>query len=194
MNTEAAPPDITLWRKEERARLLAARQALSPEYRDRQTAAITAGLDRLIGAGLIVGCYWPIRAEPDLRPWMRERAARGLRLALPVAVAHAVPLKYREWRPGAAMAHGLWKIPYPADGAEVAPDVLLAPVVGFDAANYRLGYGGGFFDRTLAASQPRPRAIGVGYTCAAIPTIHPQPHDIPLDCIVTGAVSWQVPP
>jgi len=189
MNTEASTLDVGLWRKEERARLLAARQALAPEYRATLTALIAARLDEIIGSDpdLIVGCYWPIRAEPDLRPWMRARAARGLRLALPVAVAHGVPLQYREWHPGATMAHGLWKIPYPADGAEVAPGVVLAPVVGFDPAGYRLGYGGGFFDRTLAAAHPRPRAIGVGYPGMAIPTIHPQPHDIPLECVVTGA-------
>ena len=187
VNTETAPPDVALWRRQERERLLAARQALSPDYRQAQTAAITARLDELIGDdGLIVGCYWPIRAEPDLRSWMRERAAQGLRLALPVAVAHGEPLKYREWWPGASMAHGLWKIPYPADGAEVAPDLVLAPVVGFDPAGYRLGYGGGFFDRTLAAASPRPRAIGLGYPQSALPTIHPQPHDIPMERIVTG--------
>ena len=180
--------DVTQWRRRERERLLAARQALSPQYRVAQTAAIAAQLDAIIPADstAMVGVYWPIRAEPDLRDWMRVRAAQGLGIALPVAVAHGEPLKYRRWHPGAAMAHGLWKIPYPADGSEVAPDIVLAPVVGFDPAGYRLGYGGGFFDRTLAAADPRPRALGVGYPGAAIASIFPQPHDIALERILTG--------
>ena len=85
------------------------------------------------------------------------------------------------------MARGLWRIPYPADGAEVVPTVILAPVVGFDAACYRLGYGGGFFDRTLARMTGKPLVIGLGYPGALIPTIFPQPHDIPMSWIVTGA-------
>jgi 5,10-methenyltetrahydrofolate synthetase len=85
------------------------------------------------------------------------------------------------------MARGLWQIPYPAEAPEVKPDVVLAPVVGFDAANYRLGYGGGFFDRTLAAASPRPRAIGLGYPGATLDSIFPQWHDVPMDLIVTGA-------
>jgi 5-formyltetrahydrofolate cyclo-ligase len=177
------------WRKAERARLLAIRQSLSVEQRSAGTAAIVLQLDALIPAdsASIVGGYWPIRAEPDLRTWMRGRAEGGLRLALPVAVALGVPLKYREWHPGAPMAHGLWGIPYPADGAEVAPDIVLAPLVGYDPAGYRLGYGGGFFDRTLAAADPRPRALGVGYACGAMQTIRPQPHDIPMERIVVGS-------
>lgn len=85
------------------------------------------------------------------------------------------------------MARGLWKIPYPAEGAEVLPSVVIAPLVGFDKNGFRLGYGGGFFDRTLAGFDARPLVIGVGYPGASIPTIFPQPHDIPMDWIVTGA-------
>lgn len=85
------------------------------------------------------------------------------------------------------MERGVWNIPAPADGEVLTPDVVLAPLVGFDPDGYRLGYGGGFFDRTLAALSPQPRAIGVGQAVAAIPTIHPQPQDIPMDAIVTEA-------
>jgi 5-formyltetrahydrofolate cyclo-ligase len=181
--------DVPGWRKAERARLLAARQALSPDYRRAQTLAIAAELDRIIpaDAAAIVSVYWPIRAEPDLREWMRARAGAGTRIALPVAVAHGQPLGFREWWPGAPLTRGLWQIPHPATGAEVVPTVMLAPLVGFDAQGYRLGYGGGFFDRTLAAHHPRPLVIGVGYPGAAIPTIFPQPHDIPMSRIVTGS-------
>jgi 5-formyltetrahydrofolate cyclo-ligase len=79
----------------------------------------------------------------------------------------------------------VWNIPVPKYGEEVYPDVVIAPVVGYDQSAYRLGYGGGFFDRTLAAIPKQPLVIGVGYSHAAIPTIHPQPHDIPMDKIVT---------
>lgn len=73
----------------------------------------------------------------------------------------------------------------PADAEAVVPDAMIVPVVGFDSACHRLGYGGGFFDRTLAALPRRPRVIGVGYGQAVIATIHPQPHDIPMDVVVT---------
>jgi 5-formyltetrahydrofolate cyclo-ligase len=131
--------------------------------------------------------YWPIKAEPDLRAWMRAMAERGVRIALPVAVALGQPLVFCEWHPNARMARGLWNIPYPADGAVVVPTTVLAPVVGFDKDCYRLGYGGGFFDRTLASLAGNPTVIGVGYPGALIATIFPQPHDIPMDWIVTGA-------
>ncbi|MBV8783494.1 MAG: 5-formyltetrahydrofolate cyclo-ligase, partial [Gammaproteobacteria bacterium] len=98
----------------------------------------------------------------------------------------AQPLTFREWWPGARMARGLWNIPHPAEGAEVLPTVVLAPLVGFDPACYRLGYGGGFFDRTLAALVHRPQVIGLGYPQLRIPTIYPQWHDIPMNRILTG--------
>jgi 5-formyltetrahydrofolate cyclo-ligase len=180
--------DVARWRKAERERLLAARLALSAQFRASQTAAIAAELDLLIPTHEphIVSVYWPIRGEPDLRTWMQVRSERGTRIALPVALAHGQPLIFREWRPGARLAHGLWRIPYPAEGPEVMPTVVLAPVVGFDRQSYRLGYGGGFFDRTLAVLRPRPLVIGLGYPGSAIHTIFPQPHDIPMDRIVTG--------
>jgi 5-formyltetrahydrofolate cyclo-ligase len=182
--------DVARWRKSERERLIALRMQMSAGERAAQTEAIAAELDRLIPrAGTpIVSVYWPIRGEPDLRPWMRAQAARGLRIALPLAAALGQPMTFREWRPGAPMARGLWKIPYPADGEEVTPTVVLAPLVGYDGLRYRLGYGGGFFDRTLAGLKPRPLIVGLGYACTAINTIFPQPHDIPMDLIVTGTV------
>ena len=185
--------DVARWRKAERARLLELRGALAPGERAQHTAAIAAALDALLGAhaDALVSLYWPIRAEPDLRPWMRAACERGLRVALPVAVALGRPMAFREWRPGAAMARGLWKIPHPAAGPEVSPTHVIAPLVGFDAACYRLGYGGGFFDRTLAALARKPTVIGVGYPSLRIATIFPQPHDIPMDWIVTGGAPPQ---
>jgi hypothetical protein len=84
-------------------------------------------------------------------------------------------------------ARGLWNIPHPADGKLIVPNVVIAPVVGFDLEGFRLGYGGGFFDRTLARLNPKPLTIGVGYPEAELRTIFPQPHDIPMDWVVTGS-------
>ncbi len=190
---DSVPPDrvqardVARFRKVERERLLVQRQGLAVETRAQETAAIAAALAHLLPASAqIISLYWPIKAEPDLRSWMRVQHEAGHRVALPVASALGHPLTFREWRPGTRMAHGLWGIPHPAEGAQVQPTVILAPLVGFDAAGFRLGYGGGFFDRTLAALHPRPRVIGVGYACSAIRTIFPQPHDIGMDWIVTG--------
>ena len=183
--------DVAHWRKAERSRLITLRSALPPEDRALRTASIARTLDQMIpvGTGEIVSVYWPIRAEPDLRSWMRAACVRGLRIALPIALQLGQALKFREWRPDSPMARGLWKIPYPAAGDEVSPTTVLAPLVGFDRACYRLGYGGGFFDRTLAAMAHKPTVIGVGYPQLRIPTIFPQAHDIPMDWIVTGSES-----
>jgi 5-formyltetrahydrofolate cyclo-ligase len=181
--------DVSRWRKQERERLISARLQLSADYRAEQTSAIARDLNTLIptDADTVISVYWPIKAEPDLRPWMHATSERGVRIALPVAVALGQPLMFREWRPNIRMVRGLWKIPYPADGAEVVPSVVIAPVVGFDKKCFRLGYGGGFFDRTLVRFAATPLAIGVGYSGALIPTIFPQPYDIPMDWIVTGS-------
>jgi len=186
---EAPPVDLARWRRGERERLIALRMALPAEVRSAVAEGIARELDRTVAraGGGIVSVYWPIRGEPDLRPWMREASAQGLRIALPVAVALNQPLKFRVWLPGARMSHGLLKIPYPADGAEVQPTTVLAPLVGFDAGCFRLGYGGGFFDRTLAGFEHKPLAIGVGYAQTRLPTIFPQTHDIPMDRILLGS-------
>jgi 5-formyltetrahydrofolate cyclo-ligase len=180
--------DVARWRKAERERLIALRCALAEPERMQHTAAIARNLDEMIArqSNGIVSLYWPIRAEPDLRSWMRAASLRGLRIALPVAVKLGQPLTFREWRPDSVMARGLWKIPYPADGCEVSPAAVIAPLVGFDSACYRLGYGGGFFDRTLPAMTRRPLVIGVGYPQLRISTIFPQGHDVPMDWIVAG--------
>ncbi|MCC7463978.1 MAG: 5-formyltetrahydrofolate cyclo-ligase [Gammaproteobacteria bacterium] len=185
-----APADIRSWRKAERARLIGAREALDPQQRAADTTAIARDLDALLAADALVSVYWPIRAEPDLRAWMRARCERGGRVALPVAIALREPMQFRAWQPGAPMARGLWQIPIPAAGEEVVPDAVIAPLVGYDPQCFRLGYGGGFFDRTLAgliARGTRPQVIGVGFTSQALASIHPQPHDIPMDWILTGS-------
>ena len=189
--------DVARWRKAERATRLAGRAALTVADRQAVAAAIAAQLDALLlqlfpGRGsLVVSGYWPIKSEPDLRPWMMRLTEAGTRLALPVVDTPKAPLVFRPWGPGTAMERGHWNIPVPATRETVAPDIALAPLVGWDREGYRLGYGGGYFDRTLAAVRHRPFTIGVGLQSAQLATIFPQPHDIRLDAIVTEAgLQW----
>ncbi len=182
---------VRTWRKAERERLIAARLAIPADTRAAMAAAIGEGLDAAIGdvRGRIVSLYWPFRGEPDLRGWAAAIVERGGGTALPVVVEKGRPLVFRAYRSGDRLQKGVWNIPIPADGAEVVPDVVIAPVVGFDPDNYRLGYGGGFFDRTLAALPRKPLVLGVGYAMQAISTIHAQPHDIPMNRIITEATA-----
>lgn len=182
-----AQEDVRLWRKAKREALIALRLALPPETRTTASADITGQLQALLATHpQCLGFYWPFRGEYDPRPLVRTLHEKGIKLALPVVVAKAQPLIFRPWWPGIKMAHGVWQISIPAEGDPVEPDTLLVPLVGFDADRYRLGYGGGFYDRTIAAMTHRPRAIGIGFQCGRLRTIHPQPYDIPMDEIVVG--------
>lgn len=180
-------PDVQRWRKVARKRLIDGRIALTQAKRQAGSARIAGQLDQAIGqfSGRIIGTYWPFRGEPDLRNWGIEVAERGGRIALPVVIQKGWPLEYRIWTPGDRLERGVWNILVPARGSAVQPDIVIAPLVGFDGQNYRLGYGGGFFDRTLAAMPKKPRTIGVGYAECRLPSIYPQPHDIPMDKIIT---------
>lgn len=133
----------------------------------------------------MIGFYWPFKGEYD--PWAPARSLleQGVRLALPVVFEKARPLIFREWWPGIRMMAGVWDIPVPADGDAVLPDTLLVPLLGFDEGRYRLGYGGGYYARTLAAMPKRQFAIGLGFEVSRLATIHPQPHDIPMDLFIT---------
>lgn len=186
--------DVARWRSAERKRLRAARLDLTADARAAAAQAIATHLDALIAkcvgdpSGCVVSGYWPIKAEPDLRFWMESLDARGARMALPVVEIPATPLVFRAWHPGMRMERGHWNISVPPEDApRLVPEVALAPLVGWDGAGYRLGYGGGYFDRTLAALAPKPLVIGVGLHSARIATIFPQPHDVRLDAIVTEA-------
>ena len=186
--------DVARWRKAERARLIAARQAVPVAARAGADAEIGRRLDALLGdlSGKTIGLYWPFKGEPDLRGWAKRQRGTGARFCLPVVVKKAAPLIFRDWSEGCALERGVWNIPIPSTAApEVTPDVVISPVVGFDAQNYRLGYGGGFYDRTLARLRHqghRPRVIGVGFELQRIATIYPQPYDIALDEAVLAAV------
>lgn len=187
MTTAAHNWDVVKpWRKEARGRILTARTALPPTLRQGMTAALMERLHPLLQeAEGPISFYWPFRGEPDLRPLMRALAAEGVEIALPVGTKIGEPLTFRPWTPGCAMARGIWDIPIPATDLEILPQTVIAPIVGFDADLYRLGYGGGFFDRTLAARKKPAEVIGVGFAMFQLPSIKPQSHDIPMGRIVT---------
>ena len=183
--------DVVRWRKAERKRLLDQRLLMTAGDRRTRSKRIGKGIDRAAGDidGLVVAAYWPFRCEPDLRDWQRDAMARGARIALPVVIRKGWPLEFRIWSPGDRLERGAWNILVPAGGPPVEPDIVIAPGVGFDRDRYRLGYGGGFFDRTLAAMNRKPLVIGVGYAEARLETIYPQPHDIPMNVIVTDGTA-----
>ena len=183
----SSPTDLAAWRKAQRAELLAARVAIPLAVRRSRNEAITrllsAAFDLL--AGCSIGFCWPYKGEPDPRFFLHAMRARGSRTALPVVVAKKQPLEFREWWPGAPTTPGVFDLPIPQGTEVIRPAALLVPPVGFDAQGYRLGYGGGFFDITLASMSPQPLKIGVAFEVSRMPTIHPQAHDIPMDYIVT---------
>ncbi|MDH5577507.1 MAG: 5-formyltetrahydrofolate cyclo-ligase [Betaproteobacteria bacterium] len=181
------PASLAPWRISERTRLLAARAAVDAQTLEAWRRAIDAHLERGF-PGLAKACIafcWPIRNEYDARPLARTLREAGAVTALPVVVAPRTPLVFREWHPGAELAAGPLGIPYPVGSRELVPQTVLLPMNGWDAQGHRLGYGGGFFDRTLAAMKTRPLVIGVAYELARIATIHPQPWDIPVDYVVS---------
>ncbi|HXA46413.1 MAG TPA: 5-formyltetrahydrofolate cyclo-ligase [Burkholderiaceae bacterium] len=169
-----------------REQLLARRRAITPEQRALHDAALSAHVlawweRQPVGS---MGVYWPIRGEPDLQSAHAELARRGVQLALPVVIDANSPLQFVRWTPGDAMVAGAMKVPIPATPHIIAqPAALLIPCVGFNPHRMRLGYGGGFYDRTLA-QEPRPLAIGIAYRC--LETNFPADgHDIALDTILT---------
>lgn len=178
-------------RKTLRQNAIAAREALDPHARAHSDSAIERALDALLArlAPRVLGFCWPHRGEADLRVmvghWLRAHPHR--RAALPVVVAPAAPMIFRAWAPDSDMLPDRHGIPTPVAGDTLIPDVILIPLNAFDPAGYRLGYGGGYFDRTLAQLEPTPTTVGVGYEVGRVDTTHPQPHDHPMDWIVTEA-------
>jgi 5,10-methenyltetrahydrofolate synthetase len=188
-------PLVRAFRAAERERLLAARRATALRERQRRAAAIDARIFASLDLTPFhtIGIYWPIKGEPDLRGVGRRHVLAGGSLALPVVVERGAPVEFWHWEPGQPTQPGFWNIPQPVERNVVAPDALLIPLVGFDAEAYRLGYGGGYYDRTLATFARKPFCIGVGDAEAEIASIRPQPHDIPMDVVVTDR-ALQFPP
>jgi len=177
--------DNTARRRALRQEMVARRAALS----DGEHAALSARIVDHALAALVrptaASFCWPIRHEPDIRVLLERWLAAGTRAALPVVVAESAPLRFREWTPDGPLEADRYGIPTPTAGDWLTPDLILLPLNGFDGAGYRLGYGGGYFDRTLAALVPRPLAVGVGFEINRIDSIRPEAHDQRLDWIVT---------
>jgi 5-formyltetrahydrofolate cyclo-ligase len=189
------PSDIREWRKQERARLLDRRRAMAPEEHRNASDAIMRALIALLppDSHELIGCYWPFRREFNCVPYMRDVLRSGGRVALPIVIARGRPLEFRCWTEDAEMETGVWNIPHPAAGLPVQPSALLIPLVGFDEAGYRLGYGAGYYDMTLAAHAERPLAVGIGFEFSRLPTIYPQPHDRSMDVIITEGGVLEIP-
>lgn len=169
-----------------RRRLIAERIALEDAYRLQTDNAIAVHIQTVLKRHAVksLGVYWPIRGEPDLRLLFEELALHGTQLALPKVVGKDAPLCFIPWMPGEALKNDAYGTFTPDKSAmEGYPQALLIPCVGFTRERMRLGYGAGYYDRTLAIA-PRPYAIGVAYS-SGLSEFEPSEYDIALDVIVT---------
>jgi 5,10-methenyltetrahydrofolate synthetase len=143
-----------------------------------------------------IGAYWPIKGEFDALPalYRWSEAEPGRRIGLPVVDRETKHLRFHVWYPGCPMEEDAYGIPKPKDTEAFEPELLLVACVGFGPKGLRLGYGGGFYDRTLADLKPRPYTVGVGYMHGHVPWLEAEPHDVPLDAMLTEeGVFWQRP-
>lgn len=184
--------DNTAWRRQLRRDMVARRAALSNTEHDALSARIADHLAAALPRPRIVAFCWPIKHEPDLRAAIDRWRDQGTQAALPVVMAEATPLAFRAWDVDTPLAPDRYGIPTPTAGEFVVPDLILLPLNGFDGAGYRLGYGGGYFDRTLAALHPRPLAVGVGFEINRVDSIRPEIHDQRLDWLVSEEGAWRL--
>jgi 5-formyltetrahydrofolate cyclo-ligase len=182
-------PAVRTWRVATRRTLIAARLALPPEQREQLSEQARRQLQQRVDLQRFasLGIYWPVRGEIDVRDLACAQLARGCSVGLPVVVTPFAPVEFWCWEPQDPMTRGVWNIPIPAQRRVMQPQALIVPLVGFDERRYRLGYGGGYYDRTLAQAAPRPYCIGLGYAAGRLDSIYPQTHDIAMDVIVTDA-------
>ncbi|MEM9250231.1 MAG: 5-formyltetrahydrofolate cyclo-ligase [Pseudomonadota bacterium] len=178
------PADLAAAKAEARGAAFARRKAAHARHREAASGALAAALDGV--AGQVIAGYLPIRTEADPLPAM-EALAPANRLCVPVVEGPGQPLTFRQWSPGCALVEGPFRVMVPAAGAELVPNYLIVPMVAFDAGLYRLGYGGGFYDRTLERLRVsgHVRAIGLAYAAQGVERLPLEPTDQPLDEIVT---------
>ncbi len=189
---QVSPPSgaeqIRHWRDARRRRLRARRDQLSAAVRAAAATQIIRELhrSRLTEGHECIGLYWPLPGEIDLRSLARRWLEQGIDVGLPVIESSGGSLTFWAWRPEMQMIEdGPWSIPRPCSRRLVEPTLLLVPMLGFDLDLHRLGNGGGYYDRTLAAMQPRPVAVGICHEFGHMPTIYPQAHDVRMDAVIT---------
>jgi 5,10-methenyltetrahydrofolate synthetase len=183
--------DNTAWRRALRQDMASRRAALAGAEHQALSARIVAHALVTLPRPKVAAFCWPIKHEPDLRPLLASWSSAKVRAALPVVVAAKEALRFREWTPDTHLEPDRYGIPTPTAGEWLTPDLILLPLNGFDGAGYRLGYGGGYFDRTLAALSPRPLAVGVGFEINRIASIRPAAHDQRLDWIITESGAFR---
>jgi 5-formyltetrahydrofolate cyclo-ligase len=179
--TEAAKAALRLQVRKRRA-------SLSAEYRAdaARLAALHFFNSITLAPGEVVAGYWPIRDEMDCQPILVRLMDGGQPLCLPVVMGPDVPLSMRLWEPGAALYPSGFGTLAPSELApEVLPDIVIVPLLGFDGTGTRLGYGGGYYDRTLASLSRRPRLVGLAYAAQEVEMVPREAHDLPLDAVVT---------
>jgi 5-formyltetrahydrofolate cyclo-ligase len=145
----------------------------------------------------VVSAFFPYKSEIDTRPLLGKLAGEGWTTCLPIVIALGEPLIFRRWVPGQPTTPGTWDIPQPTDDAEqVEPDVLLVPMMAFDKQGFRLGYGGGFYDRTLDVLRAKKTifAIGVAYSAQEVTAVPQGAYDQTLDYVMTERAVFKVSP
>jgi len=176
-------------RKQARERRSALAEAVGPAAAETLAELLLPRLRRL--APQAVGGYWPLEDEIDPRPLLERLAGEGLELSLPCLEECASPLVFRRWRPGDSLRPGAFGVMEPERSAEILrPDLLLVPLLAFDRAGYRLGFGGGYYDRTIAAlasESQKLRRVGLAFAGQEVDHVPREAHDAPLDLVVTEA-------
>ncbi len=177
-------------RKLQRTRLIEARNTLGNREL-LESALQQRAADWLRQADVhVVGFYFPIHGEPDLRTVIAQWLALDSRRVAALPVIDGKLLEFHAWTADAPMQAGGFGIPVPAQGRVVRPACLLIPCVSFDEKRFRLGYGGGYYDRTLTALVPWPLVVGIAFEATRVESINPQPHDVKMDVVITDAALY----
>jgi len=183
------------WKSRQRTALLEARAKLSNQQRNLIQKSVLKQLSHYLEKlpPQTLGIYWPIKGELDCRPLANLLIEAGWILTLPVINTASKQLDFAQWTPETEMIEGRWSIPVPSRPFWLKPSLFLIPLVGFDKQNFRLGYGGGFYDRTLADVSKPITTVGVGMEIGRLENIYPHKYDIPMDIILTEAGLHQCP-